>query len=397
MTNATKILIIGGTWSKNPSEVKASGLVQKLYNNITNRMWITEPDITFRNGGSYDDLKSYLNPDVTYDIVFWWPNVPDNNLEKLRNIKEIWPHTMLVASKRNDNEKYDFNYLIQHALTLKANLVFEFSKNGDIYNTRILDPLGCVFYDGTNFEKAVDTSINRLNYLKSITRQKTIQDTTDKSLVLKWYFDQFTQPMTQSNKIIPIPDEQKFVDIVKKFAYEFHKFMPKTVNTTRFVGNASLRKNPPQVGRCSKGMPSFKKDGYIFVSKRNVDKEFIELDNFVPVYLNENDNQLYYCGDDKPSVDAPVQVRLYKVLPNINYMIHSHCYIKDAPFTDTAIPCGAIEEVGEVIHTLKNHYGSMKKDFYTINLKGHGAIVMCNNLAQFDRVEFVKRNLPEKI
>lgn len=397
MMNALKILIIGGTWSKNPTEIKVSKLVQKLYDLLKNRMWIVEPEITYRNGGMYDDLKIYLDSSKEYDIVFWWPNVLDNSLEKLRNIKEIWPHTMLIASKRNDNEKYDFNYLIQHALSMKANLVFEFSKTGDIYNTRVLDPLGCLFYDGVNFDDAVNNALNRLSYLRSITRQKTIQDTTDKSLVLKWYFDQFVQPMNKSDKQIAIPDEQQFIDIVKQFAYDFHKFMPKTVNTTRFVGNASFRKLPPQVGRCSKGFPSFRKDGYIFVSKRNVDKEFIELKNFVPVYLNDEDDQLYYCGEDKPSVDTPVQVRLYKVMPYINYMIHSHCYIKGAPFTNTAIPCGAVEEVGEVIHTIMDHHGTMEKDFYVVNLKGHGAIVMCNNLAQFKQVEFMKRNLPELI
>lgn len=36
---------------------------------------------------------------------------------------------------------------------------------------------------------------------------------------------------------------------------------------------------------------------------------------------------LYYCGDDKPSVNTPIQVRLYEALPNIKYMIHSHCGI----------------------------------------------------------------------
>lgn len=392
-----KILIVGGTWSQNISEIKASKLVVKLYYLLKNKFNDDECEITYYNGGYYEDLKSYLDPSKAYDIVFWWPNVLDNSLEKVRNIKEIWPYTMLIASKRNDNNKYDFNYLIQHALTLKANLVFEFSKLDNLYNIRVLDPLGCLFYDGTDFDVAIINALDRLTYLRNITRQKTIQDTTDKSLILKWYFDQFTQPMNQSDKIINIPDEQKFIEIVKQFAYDFHKFMPKTVNTTRFVGNASFRKNPPQVGRCSKGFPSFRKDGYIFVSKRNVDKEFIELDNFVPVYLNETDNQLYYCGKDKPSVDTPVQVRLYKILPNINYMIHSHCYIKGAPFTNKAIPCGAIEEVEEVINILKNHYKFTDLDYYVINLKGHGSIVMSNNLEQFKHTRYQKRELPEFI
>ena len=102
--------------------------------------------------------------------------------------------------------------------------------------------------------------------------------------------------------------------------------MPTTCKTERFIGNASIRPAlPPQVGHCGKGMPSFRGTGdLIFVSKHNINKQFAELNHFVPVYMD--DNKLMYCGNDKPSVDTPVQIRLYQALPNINYMIHSCCY-----------------------------------------------------------------------
>lgn len=59
---------------------------------------------------------------------------------------------------------------------------------------------------------------------------------------------------------------------------------------------------PPQVGRCGKGMPSFRKDGYIFVSQRNVDKQFIDINHFVPTYLE--DDKVYYCGENKCMASA---------------------------------------------------------------------------------------------
>lgn len=83
-----------------------------------------------------------------------------------------------------------------------------------------------------------------------------------------------------------------------------------------------MHPQPPQVGRCSKGMPSFKHNDYVFVSQRNVDKEYLDLSHFIPTYLE--DDKVYYCGENKPSVDTPIQLRLYKELPNIRYMIHSH-------------------------------------------------------------------------
>lgn len=67
-------------------------------------------------------------------------------------------------------------------------------------------------------------------------------------------------------------------------------------------------------------------------------------------------DKIYYCGDNKPSVDTPIQIRMYDKLPNINYMIHSHCYIKNAPYTKNALPCGAIEEVDEILNIIKESY-----------------------------------------
>ena len=49
-------------------------------------------------------------------------------------------------------------------------------------------------------------------------------------------------------------------------------------------------------------MTSFRKGDIIYVSKRNIDKKFITLDNFVPVYMDGD--KLMYGGSSKPSVDT---------------------------------------------------------------------------------------------
>lgn len=181
--------------------------------------------------------------------------------------------------------------------------------------------------------------------------------------------------------------------------HNHHRKVDTLCKTERFIGNASLRKLPPQVGRCGKGMPSFRgSDNIIFVSKRNIDKQFIELDNFVPVWLDNN--KLMYSGPDKPSVDTPVQVRLYQTLDHINYILHSHCYIKNAPFTTTAIPCGAIEEYDEIMKLLSDSQIDTHRNQYIINLIGHGSIIMWNDMQQFHedikpKLAYYKRNTPE--
>ena len=211
-------------------------------------------------------------------------------------------------------------------------------------------------------------------------------------LVLSWYFDSFKMPEHESDKVITVPDKSDFVNLIHDYAEIMQtKIMPMK-NTVRFLGNASL-KLPPQVGRCGKTMPSFLHNNMVFVSKRNVPKQFIEMDDFVPVYMQ--DEKLYYCGENKPSVDAPVQIRLYAGLPNIRYMIHFHAYILNAPFTSKAIPCGAIDEVEEVFKLIDEHYKSRKLNNYVVNLKGHGAIVMADDVEKLKGYTLIKREMPE--
>lgn len=395
-----KILLVGGTFSdqKNTDDSygTASGVLKHVHEVLKKLAMF---DVKCVNGGKYELLQQLFASTPEYDYIFWWPNV-SNDLEKIRNVKEIAPKTMLISSKRNDDHKYDFQELVQRSLALKANLTFEFSKmESGLFHIMIFDPLGSVWYTGTDIEKAVKACVDRMLFLKSMTRQSTIQDHTDKNLIMKWYFDQFKQPEYPSGKVIPIPDEKDFVNTVRTYAKEFQKFMPINCKTERFVGNASLRKLPPQVGRCGKGMPSFRGDhDVIFVSKRNIDKQFIELENFVPVWME--DNKLMYSGPDKPSVDTPVQVKLYHTLDHINYMLHSHCYIENAQYTNTAIPCGAIEEYDQVMKLLNQLKIDTHKDQYRINLIGHGSILMWNNMQQFHEniepeLKYCKRNMPE--
>lgn len=371
-----KILIVGGSWNcklnqDNVSYGKSSSLVNKVADILKQNSGF---NIDVYNGGKYERLNELINTAVEYDFVFWWANV-DNNLPKIRNVKEVAPKVMLVNSKRDDNDKYTFQELLQKSLALKANLTFKFKKVKDkMFELTIFDPLGCVWYQGVDIKEAVNACINRLIFLSKMTRQGTIK--------------------SEENYITP--NESDFVDTVRKYANIFQTYMGKDVKTKRFVGNASLRKNFSD-SRCGKGMPSFKRNGIVYMSKRNVDKQFITLDNFVPIYLKNK--RLMYCGENKPSVDSPVQIRLYDYFPKINYMLHSHCYIKNAPFTNTAIPCGAIEEFDEIIKTLLNEdekYSQVIK----INLLGHGSIVMWNNMKQFHEeieknLEYYMRDLPE--
>jgi ribulose-5-phosphate 4-epimerase/fuculose-1-phosphate aldolase len=111
----------------------------------------------------------------------------------------------------------------------------------------------------------------------------------------------------------------------------------------------------------------------MYISQRDVDKRYIDQAHFVAVdlgYYVRNQTVGYY-GNVKPSVDAPVQARLYLNYPNIRCMVHAHVYVRDAPFTSQKLPCGAIEECEEIYNAVP----TMDTPRFIVNLKGHGCLV----------------------
>lgn len=350
----SKILIVGGTFDDNGG--RSSSLVSKIYNTIV----VNGYDVNIYNGGQYSDIENILESTINYKYVIWWANVP-NDKPKMQNVKEINPKCILVTSKRNNDSKYGFAELINRALSAKANLCVEFSKWNDLYQMRLFDPLGNLWYQGMNITDMTNVMLDRMFFLAGITRQGCLH----------------------ADGNIDIPDEQEFFDIIKHYGDVFHNLIQPEKGVTRYLGNATFR--------CQRGFPSFRNKNHIFVSQRNVDKRYIDKEAFVPVKLNND--ELWYYGNNKPSVDTPIQTRLYALLPNINYMIHAHVYIKDAPFTKHNIPCGGIEEVYEIIDVIRS---DTMKDFYAINLIGHGCIVMANNVSQLKNLNYIAREMPER-
>ena len=325
-----KLLIVGGTFDDNGG--KPSGLINKLADELGKSK---EHNITVKNGGYFNDINNILDDTINFDYVFWFANV-DNSKEKIRDVKSVAPHCMLIISKRNDfvdgKQKYELEELLQRALAIKANLCFEFCKLEDkVFKMRVFDPLGCIWYEGTDLAEATKATLSRLDYLSTVTRKPSVKEDTSLSFEF-------------NNR------DKEFLEIIKSSAETFHKLMCLPPDVKRFVGNASLRFKTPT--RCMNGFPAIRKDDYVLISRRNVDKTGISEKDFVVCHLNDDGNTVY-SGMNKPSVDTPVQLRLFKALPNIDYILHGHCYVKDAIMTDRAIPCGAVEEVNAVLTAIE--------------------------------------------
>ena len=141
-----------------------------------------------------------------------------------------------------------------------------------------------------------------------------------------------------------------------------------------------------------------------------LNKSDINEKSFVPTYLDENETVKYF-GEAKPSVDTPVQLRLYNIFPWANYMLHAHCFTAIDCNTEGfamyktkhPVPCGAIEEVAEICDAIGDveELNCSNPRLVAINLVGHGCILMANNVAAFEELSyekdksFVARKMPE--
>lgn len=379
------MLIVGGTFDRDGG--RPSGLVRSIDKSIREQ---TAFDVTTVNGGWVEDLHDEILPSVLgYDVVLWFANVSNDEV-KLRDVKSINPKCILITSKRNDDGKYTFAELISRALAIKANLTIEFSKDPDgLFNMMLFDPLGNVFYDGFMVDEMCAKLLDRTKQLLMFTRVPSVQDTNEAPVV---------------------PEETDFFDFAHSCADIFHNLIRPAKGTERFLGNMSFR--------CQNGFPSFRgENGIVYVSRRNIDKSDINATSFVPTYLDESKTTRYF-GDSKPSVDTPVQLRLYKMFPWANYMIHAHCYVNTAGIPETEmyktahpVPCGTLEEVDEIYSiipkTINDPEGTVRlynknaPRLLAVNLVGHGCILIAKDIEILKELQkhkdncFIQRSLPE--
>jgi hypothetical protein len=352
------ITIIGGTF--NDEGGKPSGWVTKLGQAFNELDYAT----VMCNGGTWETLSQQLSNLPDQGVVCWFADVPNDKPKIVSSIKELHPKLFLVTSKRNLDNEYSMHDLVSRALALKANLLVEISGTRTEVLSTVLDPLCNVFLlKEKDINKVASALVNRLNTLMGVKRIGS----------------------KQVGEAILLPDNEdvsRFLDIVKSQAEVFHKIIH-GVNTTRMLGNASFR--------CERGFPSFKNDGMIFVSQRNVDKRFIGPEAFVAV--QQGKDGVEYYGPNKPSVDTPVQLALFGWFSHVKFMLHSHTYIEDAPFTQDVLPCGAIEEVEQILLASTD---AEARDF-AVNIKGHGSICLAESLDFFSKVNWVPRPYPEII
>lgn len=337
-----KKLIVGGTFDENGG--KPSYFVSQLADSLGDGWECI-------NGGHIDIIRQF-SP-IGCNVLLWMPNVSNDEAKIIDNLKVVNPRMILIQSKRVIEKEYLPADVVGRLLKSHSLLGIMITKPEDVYWFEVFDPLGNV-WASTDDIKQVGSAINdRLDYLLSLSRVGSIKSQIDAEYV--------------------VPEE--FVDLVRDYGTEFAKFI-KAFNPNRLLGNASTR--------CAKGFPAVRMNDHILVTRRNVDKETLSPDDFVLVESHMQ-KTVHYKGDKKPSVDTPIQVKLFEYYPNVKYMIHGHAYVNGGTFTSNKVPCGYIEEFDEV----KGLFPDPNQTNFVVNLKGHGCLILSDSL------EYLREQMPK--
>ncbi len=356
-----KVLIVGGTFDENGG--KPSSVIGQIHSEMTKKT--RSFDSLLVNGGTLNKLKLLVEDDwllKQYNIVLWAPNIANNEDRLLHLVKSLNPRCVLISTKqRRHPDEYTHGDIVGRLLKSRSNLGITFDVGSKPYKLTVSDPLGNEYYSGFDISDATRAIRNRLLEFDMMTRIPS-------------------KSIGQIDKHADI--DPKFIEVIHRFGNEFTKHV-NAVNPNRLLGNASTR--------CAKGFPAIRSQSgnFYYVSKRNVDKENITSQDFVPVTTSEH--IVEYVGTQKPSVDTPIQVRIFNYYPNIKYMIHGHVYVKSGLETESKIPCGFIDEFEEV----KSLYPRPDTKEMLINLRGHGCLIAVDDLSKFDSVEFISRPFPE--
>ncbi|MBI4533058.1 MAG: class II aldolase/adducin family protein [Candidatus Melainabacteria bacterium] len=321
------------------------------------------------NGGTLDQLTAVDFQAV--DVLVWAPNVSNDEDKILPAIKARNPKLFLISSKRVVEKQYSVFDVISRLLKSRSNLGIKITQNQGTYQFELLDPLGNCLCATSSVGELGAAIKRRVEELCAMTR---IGSTSIGSCC----------------SCHPTVNDE-FVQLVRQLGDEFSRYV-NAVNPERFLGNASARPTD-RITRCCHGFPAMRadlKDSPVYlVSRRNVDKTTMSAGDFVVVTACED--KVEYFGDVKPSVDAPIQIRLFNFYNKVRYIVHGHVYVSDAPSTHSKVPCGHVEEFAEI----QALFPDPDSANFTVNLKGHGCLILASDLDFLRQQSFVARPFPE--
>ncbi len=317
-----RLMVVGG----NPEKRKPSSVIYKLTEILQK-----EAKIGYQ---VYNGIKPRQEHMKGNDLIIWAPDV-SNEKTKEYPIKD--KGAVLICSKVIHGDRTEVD-AISRIFSMHGNAVICIYKEKSHFRFKLIDALGNVWSD-THYINVLCESIMRF---------------------YKWSKGQIRESLKQEDLIqtsmpVKVGISEEFIKLNTILADKVENSLG-----SRYFGNFSTR--------CMKLFPSMKlKDNYYMFSPRNTDKRRLKPDDFVLI------KPPFYYGERKPSVDTPVQVKIYEKFENINFMIHGHAFIENSMTTKNYFPCGDLREVDEIINLFI--YG-----YRFINLKNHGFLMATQSI-----------------
>lgn len=324
-----KTLIVGGDFTL--TKGKESGVIRKLGESLSKSL---KDSPTVVNGGRYDyEFTKAHKIAEDYDLILWMPNISNKEAKEYPNKKQ---GSILICSKLLHDDVTEVD-AISRIFEMRGNAVIAISDNNGKWDFKLIDALGNVWADTLDIP--------------------TLADAIQK--FVKWSNGQVRLPTTQWTH----PDVEELIRINTKVADDFEKIKG------RFFGNISTR--------CLKLFPSARLDNHYLVSRRNSRKDRLTSDDMVMV--ENTPLGISYHGVNKPSIDTPIQIKLYEFYPDINFMIHGHTYIHGAPYTQEYYPCGDLRELKAI---------TKLGPYPAINLINHGFLIMARSIGHLKIITY---------
>lgn len=332
-----KTILVGGTFSLNEGE--PSTIIKLLADELNKE----NNECYWYNGGTSDNLLDATKMASTWkDLILWFPNI-SNDIKK--NYPQKNKGTVLICSKvmREGYNRYDS---CSRIFTMHGNAVIEIYKEETGFRFILVDALANEWVNTMDISILAKAIIEFYNWTKKSIRKNTSKKSIEKQTDIL----------------------NKLSDLTKQVADKVE-----LKKGSRYFGNVSTR--------CESMFPTLRfNSNSFYVSARNIDKQRITSDDFVIV--TSNNSELYYEGDRKPSVDSPVQIIIYNLRPNINYMIHGHAYVKNTIETECYFPCGDIREIPYIFQAMRLN----DSDFGIINLKNHGFLFYSDTIENLEKL-----------
>jgi len=322
-----RAIVLGGK----VNEVRRSDLTRHLFIQLTEFM-----PTELVNGWLPEELG-------TADVIVW---MPDFNCRHAEIVENWYPKkkkgAVLICSKVLDQDTKLIDAMA-YIFETHSNAVITIT-HGDDQGARyeLIDALGNTWASTKSYE----TLARHISLFTDWTRGS-----------IRLGFSKVPNPEFNPARVFDPYTADEFIKLNNKLASDV------THNTgKRFFGNLSTR--------CTKLFPSWRHNAGFLVSPRNIDKSKLSFVDFV--YVTDG---YQYAGNRKPSVDTPVQMAIYQMFSDVNFMIHGHAFIRDAPTTNQYYPCGDCREIPEIAVLFA-------KGYRAINLKNHGFIVAARSLAE---------------